>query len=279
MYIQSILLNILLFRINFLQIRFLDVLDILLVALLIFLLYKLLKGTIAANIFLGLLSVYFLWLAVKAFEMSLLGTILGQFLGVGVILILIVFQQEIRKFLLMIGQRNVFFTSFKSKNLLPWNWSFNNAPSLNYNEILKACGQLAKSHTGAIIVLTKGSELRGFAQSGVHLDADISSKLLIAIFNKESPLHDGAVIIVKNKIRAASCILPVSENNKIPDNLGLRHRASLGIAEISDAISIAVSEENGKIAVALGGELKYDVNLKELRNVLEQNYINIADVE
>jgi len=270
-------MSIFLFNLNFMQIRLLDVLDIILVALLIFFLYKVLRGTIAANIVLGLLSVYFLWLVVRALKMDLLGNILGQFLGVGVVLVIIVFQQEIRKFLLLIGQRNFFVRNVRIGNVLPWNWTFNNAPSLNYIELLKACGLLSKSKTGAIIVLTKASELRGFASTGVFLDAEISYKILESIFNKQSPLHDGAVIIVKNKIRAASCVLPVSENNRIPDNLGLRHRASLGISEVSDAMSIAVSEETGKISVAINGQLTYDISLKELKTVFEQNFINLGN--
>ena len=264
-------------HLDFLTIRLLDVVDILLVALLIYFLYKLLKGTIAANIFIGLLSIYFFWLVVKLLNMKLLDTILGQFIGVGVILVLIVFQQEIRKFLLIIGQRSIFVRKFKPGNLLPWNWKINPAISLNYSELLKACGQLSKSKTGALIIISKSSELRGFASSGTIIDGELSVKLINSIFYKNSPLHDGAVIVVKNKIKAASCILPISENNSIPDNLGLRHRAALGISEQSDAIAIAISEESGNISIAIDGHLEYDIGLKKLREILDSNFLNLSD--
>jgi len=265
----------LLFIFDFLKIRFVDIVDILLVASLIFILYRLLKGTIAANIFFGLLSIYFIWILVKALNMNLLSAILGQFLGVGVLLILIVFQQEVRKFLLLIGQRNFFMQLISIRTLQPWKWKFtSNTVSLNYNEIIRSCSHLSKNLTGAIIVLTKSTELRGFASTGVLLDAELSSKILESIFHKNSPLHDGAIIIVKNRIRAASCILPVSENNKLQDNLGLRHRAGLGITEVSDAIAIIVSEENGSISFAEHGQIQYNISLKVLRDLLDENFIN-----
>lgn len=264
----------LLFIFDFLKLRLIDVIDILLVAFLLFMLYRLLKGTIAANILIGLFSIYFIWIIVKALNMSLLQAILGQFLGVGVLLVLIVFQQEIRKFLLIIGQGNLFMKSFSMKGLAPWNWKMNRSVTLDYHEILKACGTLSKTQTGAIIVLTKSTELRGFASTGVLIDAELNSKVLESIFNKNSPLHDGAVIIARNKIKAASCILPVSENNKLPDNLGLRHRAGIGISEQSDAIAVIISEKNGSISVAINGQLQYNIGLKALREILDKNYIS-----
>ncbi|MBL6963847.1 MAG: TIGR00159 family protein [Bacteroidetes bacterium] len=270
--------SVLALNLDFLVIRFLDVVDVLLVALLIYLLYKLLKGTIAANIFIGLLSIYFLWLIVKLLNMKLLDAILGQFIGVGVILVLIVFQQEIRKFLLIIGQRSIFVRKFKMTHLLPWNWKINPAIGLNYSELLKACSQLSKSKTGALIVITKSSELRGFSSTGTIIDGELSVKLLNSIFNKSSPLHDGAVIVVKNKIRAASCILPLSDNNTIPDDLGLRHRAALGISEQSDAIAIAISEESGNISLAIDGQLDTPVSMKALRGTLDKNFLNLSDI-
>jgi len=265
---------VLLFIFDFLKLQVVDIIDIFLVALLIFLLYRLLKGTIAANILIGLFSIYFIWIIVKALNMKLLQAILGQFLGVGVLLVLIVFQQEIRKFLLIIGQGNLFVKSFSLKGFAPWKWKMNQSVSLNYNEILKACAVLSKKLTGALIVVTKSTELRGFASTGVLIDAEMSAKVLESIFNKTSPLHDGAVIIARNKIKAASCILPVSESNKLPDHLGLRHRAGVGISEQSDAIAIIVSEENGSISVAINGQLQYNIGLKTLREILDKNYIS-----
>lgn len=265
----------LLFIFDFIKLRLVDVIDIFLVAYLIYILYRLLKGTIAANIFLGLLSIYFLWLLVRALNMNLLGSILGQFLGVGVLLILIVFQQEIRKFLLLIGQRNIFVSMFSKKLFQPWKWRYTGAAvSLNFNEIVRACNHLSKSKTGALMVITKSTELRGFASTGVMLDSELSSKLIESIFNKNSPLHDGSIIVAKNKIKAASCILPVSENNKIPDHLGLRHRAAIGISEISDAIAIAISEESGSISLAENGQLQHNISLKVLRDFFDKNFIS-----
>lgn len=263
---------------DFLTIRLLDVLDILLVALLIYTLYKLVKGTIAFNIFLGLLFVYFVWWGVNALNMKLLSTILGQFLGAGVLALLIVFQQEIRRFLLMIGRNSMFFNqNFTWGKILPWNWRIDTElRELNYSEIVTASRTLARQNMGALIVLANTSELRNYANSGVELDAKVSSRLLEAIFNKTSPLHDGAVIIANNRIKAASCILPVSENDTIPRDLGMRHRSALGISEQTDAITIIVSEENGSIAVAQKGEFYLQITTRKLTNILKEYFYDPA---
>ena len=263
---------------DFLDFHWKDVIDVLLVATLIFFLYKLVKGTIAFNIFIGLLSIYMIWWIVQALEMTLLSKILGQFIGVGVLALLIVFQQEVRKFLLIIGENNVFVKNkLTFSNILPWNWKFEKAFSLSYNPIVKSCHELSKTKTGALIVITRSSELRNFYTTGVILDADISSRLLNTIFFKNSPLHDGAVIIVKNKIKSANCILPVSNNKQIPENLGLRHRAALGITEESDALAIVVSEERGEISFAENGKISTGITAKELRNKLDQFFIKKED--
>lgn len=258
---------------DFLEIRILDLLDIFLVALLIYFLYKLLKGTIAFNIFMGIIFIYFLWWLVKFLKMEMLSSILGQFIGVGVIALLIVFQQEIRKFLLLIGQQNIITSTHLSiRNLLPWNWRFGRAVALNYEELMKACKELSQTNTGALIVLAKASELKGFTSTGTVLNADISSRLLISIFYKNSPLHDGAVIIAKNRISAASCILPVSDNPNIPSRLGLRHRAGIGMSEQSDALVIIISEQTGKIALASNGQFITDISSQKLAKILEENF-------
>jgi uncharacterized protein (TIGR00159 family) len=258
---------------DFLEIRILDLLDIFLVALLIYFLYKLLKGTIAFNIFMGIILIYFLWWLVKFLKMEMLSSILGQFIGVGVIALLIVFQQEIRKFLLVIGQQNILTSTHLSfRNLLPWNWRFGRAVSLNYQELMKACKELSQTNTGALIVLAKASELKGFASTGTIINADISSRLLMSIFYKNSALHDGAVIIAKNRISAASCILPVSDNPGIPSGLGLRHRAGIGMSEQSDALVIIISEQTGKITIASNGEFFTDISAPKLAKILEENF-------
>jgi diadenylate cyclase len=258
---------------DFLEIRILDLLDIFLVALLIYFLYKLLKGTIAFNIFMGIIFIYFLWWLVKFLKMEMLSSILGQFIGVGVIALLIVFQQEIRKFLLVIGQQNILTSTHLSfRNLLPWNWRFGRAVALNYHELMKACKELSQTNTGALIVLAKASELKGFASTGTVVNADISARLLISIFYKNNPLHDGAVIISKNRISAASCILPVSDNPNIPSGLGLRHRAGIGMSEQSDAMVIIVSEQTGKITLASNGQFFIDISSPKLTKILEENF-------
>jgi diadenylate cyclase len=263
----------LLIRLDFLEIRVIDLVDIFLVALLIYFLYKLLKGTIAFSIFMGLVSIYFIWWAVKILGMQMLSTILGQFIGVGVIALIIVFQQEIRKFLLIIGQSNILTSDHLTfRSVLPWNWRIGRAVALNYEQLLVACDELSKTKTGALIVLAKAVELKGIASTGTTLEAELSSKLLMNIFVKNSPLHDGAVIISRSRIKAASCILPVSDNPNMPGNLGLRHRAGLGMSEQSDALVIIISEQTGKISFAHNGHLMPDIGYDKLKQILEHNF-------
>lgn len=263
----------LLFKIGFLTIRFLDIIDILLVGLLIYFLYKLVRGTIAFNIFLGFLSIYLFWLMVEALNMQLLTAILGQFISVGVIALLIVFQQEIRRFLLLIGKNSFLFNKdFNWKRLLPWNWKFQKPQGLDYGPLVEACKNMARARTGALIVIAKTSELRFYASTGTPIDSEITTKLIESIFNKRSPLHDGAMIIVKNRIKAASCILPVSDSDTINPNLGTRHRAAVGVSEQTDALAIVVSEERGTISVARNGQLSQKLNAKGLQKLLEDEF-------
>jgi len=256
---------ILLFKIGFLTISWLDIIDILLVALLLFQLYKLLKGSIAINIFLGFLSIYLIYLIVKALKMELLTAILGQFIGVGVIAALILFQQEIRKFLLMIGKTTIFGENFFSF----WPWQKRAAKEdINLAPIIDSAKILSGTNTGALIVFAKSSELKFYAESGDTIDAVISKRLLITIFQKTSPLHDGAVILSKGRIKAARCILPVSESNEIPANFGLRHRAAIGITEVTDSVVLVVSEETGQISLAINGRMDNNLSKSELRTKL-----------
>jgi uncharacterized protein (TIGR00159 family) len=259
---------------DFLRIRIVDILDILLVGILLYTLYKLVRGTIAFTIFTGLLLVFLIWLAVTALEMRLLETILDQFWGAGVLAILIVFQQEIRRYLLMIGRNSMYFNQQLSWNtLMPWRWEFESElKNLNYSEIVSACRSLSRQYTGALIVLAKTSELKNYASSGVEINARVSNKLLETIFNKTSPLHDGAVIIADNEVKAASCILPVSENDEIPRDLGMRHRSALGISEQTDAITIIISEENGAIGIAYQGNFELGVSTRRLTNLLKDHF-------
>ncbi len=259
-----------LFRIGFLNIRFIDVIDILIVAFLMYKLYQLLKGGVAINIFIGLLSIYLLyWLFVRVFHMQLLGELLGQFIGVGVIALIIVFQQEVRRFLIVLGTNSFIARNNLTRQILPWNWQAQKNRVENFDPIVKACRSMAKSKTGAIIILARSSELKFYSNTGDVIDAVISRRLIETIFSKNSPLHDGAIIIVHNRIRAARCVLPVTENSDLPARLGMRHRAAIGITEHSDAIAIIVSEETGEISYAREGQIELDLTPEELQKVIE----------
>lgn len=255
-----------LFYIGFLEVTWVDLADITLVSLLLFQLYKLLRGSMAVRIFSGVLFLYLTYLVVKALKMELLTSILGQFLGVGAIAALILFQQEIRKFLLMVGKS----TSFNDSLLkaLPWNKKVKKKENTSMSPFIEAAKILGGTNTGALIVFAKNSELNFYADSGDILDAEISKRLLIAIFQKNSPLHDGAVIISKGRIKAARCILPVTENPDLPAAFGLRHRAAIGMTEVTDSIVLVVSEETGQISLALNGEIFANLSKSELRNKL-----------
>ncbi|MFV0377883.1 MAG: diadenylate cyclase CdaA [Mangrovibacterium sp.] len=252
----------------FITIRFLDVLDILLVAFLLYQLYLLIKGTVAFNIFLGLFVVYLFWLLIRALNMELLDTLMGQFLGVGVLALIVVFQQEIRRFLLLIGSNNQVNKMFRMEKLFVHD-NVNAASNQQLKMIVKACENMARTKTGALIVITQKSELREFVRTGEEINARISDALLETIFFKNTPLHDGAVIIIGNIIVAARCIMPITENRDLDPNLGLRHRAALGITEQTDAVAVVVSEEKGKIAVAQSGHIQVNVSLAELTQILE----------
>ena len=188
---------------EFLNLGFIELIDIALVAVLIYQLYKLVRGTVAINIFIGLAAIYLLWKIVDAFHFQLLSEILAQFIGVGVIILVIVFQQELRKFLMFIGKGKV----MKNKGLFKFNFSVEHDNKLNTSAISKAFKDMAKTKTGAIMVITQMDDLAVFAESGVEMNAEISVPMIESVFYKNSPLHDGAVIIRNNKIISARCVL------------------------------------------------------------------------
>jgi diadenylate cyclase len=236
---------------EFLEIGLIELIDIALVAVLIYQLYKLVRGTVAINIFIGLAAIYLLWKIVDAFNFQLLSEILGQFIGVGVIILVIVFQQELRKFLMFIGKGKL----IKNKGIFKFNFKVEHENNLNTSAIAKACEDMAKTKTGSIMVITQMDDLAVFAETGVAMNAEISIPMIESIFYKNSPLHDGAVIIRDNKIISARCVLPVSNSDDFPGNLGMRHRAAVGITEESDAVTVIVSEETGGISYVKDGEL------------------------
>ncbi len=253
----------------FITIRFLDILDILLVALLLYQLYRLIKGTVAFNIVIGLFSLYLLWLVVRALNMQLLGSIMGQFIGVGVLALIIVFHPEIRKFLVFIG------TNYNVNRVLSLDKLFGTGKERNIDDehiemLADACFSLSKSKTGALIVIARNSELNDQINTGERMDALISSSLLRTIFFKNTPLHDGAVIIKENKIVAAGCILPLTQRD-VDKSLGLRHLAAIGITEYTDALSVMVSEERGSVSFAKEGEIKRRVSKEVLTEFLKEN--------
>ena len=258
----------------FIKFRWLDFFDIVIVALLIFQLYKLVRGTVAINIFFGIIAIYTMWLVVKALNMRLLESILGQFISVGVIALMIVFQQELRRFLLLIGTSSIITQVKNNKIFSKVKIGFKENYIPDIDTIVESCASLSKSKTGALIVLEKESPLNSFIETGEKINANITKQLLISIFQKNSPLHDGAVIIVKHKIVAVKCILPVSETSNLPDDFGMRHRAGLGISEISDAICIIVSEQTGKITIAQKSRFQKNIDLETLKKILLKEYNN-----
>ncbi|WMJ71678.1 diadenylate cyclase CdaA [Cytophagaceae bacterium ABcell3] len=255
-----------LFKVGFIDVTWIDILDILLVSYLLYQLYQLLQGSIAVKIFLGVLSIYLVYLIVNAVKMELLSTILGQFINVGVIAALILFQQEIRKFLLLIGKTTAINNERFFRN---WPWKKKvKQEKLNLNPIIEAAKVLGGTNTGALIVFSKSSELKFYAESGDILDAEISKRLLIAIFQKYSPLHDGAVIVANGKIKAARCILPLSEADDLPAHFGLRHRSAIGMTEVTDSVVLIVSEETGQISLAVNGKIITNLSKAELKQKL-----------
>ena len=255
---------------TFIEIRVLDVIDVLLVAYLMYQVYMLIRGTVAMNIFIGILSFYLLWIIVRALDMQLLGSILGQIIGVGVIAMIIVFQQEIRRFLIYIGNQYFSRNRLTLEKVIPINITPH--PKVKIKSIIKAVINMAKSKTGALVVIARKSELTVYAETGDSLNAETSSRLIESIFNKESPLHDGALIINGDRIVAARCVLPVSENLNLPPNYGMRHRAALGLSENTDALTIIVSEQTGKVSIAESGKLLTDVGAKELMSKLDLDF-------
>ncbi len=253
------------FHIGFLEFRWIDLLDILLVGYLVYQIYKLIRGSVALKIFIGIISIYVIYQIVKSLGMEMLTGILGQFVGVGGLAALILFQQEIRKILLLIGKSSIISEEGFFRNIFS---AGANRDQLQLLPIIEAAKAMSQSHSGALIVFARSTELKFYAETGDAIDATISKRLLQSIFVKTSPLHDGAVIIAKGRIKAARCILPVSENQDLPPNFGLRHRSALGLSEMTDAVILVVSEETGQMSIAHDGMLEHNLNINDLREKL-----------
>ena len=249
-----------------------DFIDIFLVALMLYYIYKLMKESRSLNVFMGILVFVLVWLFVsQVLEMRLLGSILDKLVSVGVIGLIILFQEEIRKFLYQLGAHQRFrrlsriFSSGKRNS--------EEEDKETIMPIVMACMSMAKGRVGALIVIERGAPPDDIVDTGDTIDAAINQRLIENIFFKNSPLHDGAMIISKKRIKAAGCILPVSHSLDIPKELGLRHRAAMGISQDSDAIAVVVSEETGRISVAIKGEFRLRLSAEELESILAHEMI------
>ena len=248
-----------------------DVLDIFLVASLLYYAYKLLKGTVAINIFTGIILIYVLWRGTVLLEMELLSSIIGGFMSVGIIALIVVFQPEIRKFLLMVGSANLskkgsFFERikfFKNQNL--------ERDTTDIKSVISACSNMSASKTGALIVIERSNNLTFLGDSGDEMNITVTQPILESIFFKNSPLHDGAILIENNQIIATRVILPVSDSSDVPSRYGLRHRAALGISEKTDSLIIVISEQTGKLVYVKSGEFIKIKSPEELKEKLIQD--------
>jgi uncharacterized protein (TIGR00159 family) len=266
------MLRTMLFQNGCLVINIWQILDFLIVGFLIFQLYRLLRGSVAFNIFVGLVILYLVWLGVDALGMNLLKTFLGQFVAIGVLALVIIFQPEVRRFLLYLGnttlhQQSLFFKRLFLKNL---NKDAEIARQKIIEQIIAASVYMSKKRVGALIVFSKNVNLEGIVSEGVRLNAIISHPLLESIFNKESPLHDGAAIISRNRILAASSVLPVSDRTDLPENTGLRHRAAIGLSEKTNVAVLVISEENGDISWSVNGRMENNISELKLQAYLNE---------
>ncbi|MBR0255389.1 MAG: diadenylate cyclase CdaA [Bacteroidales bacterium] len=258
---------------DFIDISWIDVIDVLMVGLLIYWLIRVVRGTSAVNIFLGILLLYVIWIASRALGMKLLSFILGQVLGVGVVALLVIFQPEIRRFLLRISSSTsqAAYKGLFSKLFRQTARSGGMRPA-ELEELTAACSRMADTKTGALIALRHNSGLGEIIDTGDEIDARISRRLIENIFFKNSPLHDGAMILSENRILAARCTLPITQRQDIPAHYGMRHRAAIGLSEACDASVIVVSEETGHISFVQEGQIKTLGSITELRLAIEQSY-------
>ena len=247
-----------------------DFLDILLVALLLYYIYRLMKASSAANIFSGIMVLILVWILVsQIFEMRLLGGILDKIVNMGALALIILFQEEIRHFFSSIGTRS--HMGFIMR-ILGRKRGTDNAQREEIMPIVMACLSMSKQKVGALIVIERQVALREIIETGDTINADINQRLIENIFFKNSPLHDGAMVISHKRIKAAGCILPVAHDNDIPKSLGLRHRAALGISQKSDCLAIIISEETGGISIARNGEFHLRLTAEELESRLTQDW-------
>ena len=250
-------------HLDLINLRILDILDIVLVALLLYYMYKLVKGTAAINIFIGIVMIYLVWKLTQFLAMEMLSSVLGEFIGVGMFALIVVFQQEIRKFLLMIGSTN-FGRRRKFLRQLKFIRDTPEDSVTDVTAIVRACQKMGDTFTGALIVIKRNTSLDFVKNTGDELDILVKTPIIESIFYKNSPLHDGAMIIEDNRIVATRVILPVSNDRDIPLRFGLRHRAAIGITEKTDGLALIVSEETGQISYIKNGEFSIFKTPEEL---------------
>lgn len=255
-----------LFALGFLKFGISDAVDILLVAILMYWLYRLLRGTGAVKVFFAIFIVFIIWTVARYFHLTMFADILGKLFSVGLVALIVIYQPEIRKFLTYIG--NTHFTKFiekrRNKNLSAEDYAE------DIDSIVRACKRMASSKTGALIIIARATPLYDYLQTGEKIDSLISRELLENIFFKNSPLHDGAVIIKEHRIAAARCILPVSKDENLPTDLGLRHRSAIGSTQFTDALAIVVSEQTGQISLCEQGKITRDISPTVLNQMLQE---------
>lgn len=253
---------------DFTEIRIIDIIDVVFVAFLLYYVYRLVRGTVAINIFVGIVILYAIWKLTELLQMELLSKILGGFLGVGIIALIVVFQQEVRKFLLMVGSTNF---SARKRVLKKLNLLSETEMTTNIGDIVSACSKMGKTYTGALIVIKRNNNLEFVKTSGYKMQIEVNQPIIESVFFKNSPLHDGAMLIEDNIITATRVILPLSNEKNIPQRFGLRHRAALGITEKTDAVCLVVSEENGQISYLKEGEFVLFDGIEDLKRLLEKD--------
>jgi diadenylate cyclase len=257
-----------LFNIGFVSVRLVDIIDISVVAFLFYKLYDILKGSMAMRVMGVIFSIFLVWKLVDLLDFRLLKSILDEFLGLGAIAVVIIFAPEIRRFLTAISKNTIFDRILRQV-------SARTDSDLTYREVLESVKDLRLTGNGALIVLTGADSLNEIQDTGDRIDALISARLISSIFQKQSPLHDGAMILVNNKISSVRCILPISQNPDIPPQLGMRHRAGIGISEISDAMTIILSEETREVSLSFRGELRRNVDQTDLEQAVKNHLQHI----
>ena len=255
--------------IDFTHFGIIDIIDILVVGLVVYQLFKIIRRTAAMNIFIGIILLYLVYVLTDKLEMTLLSALLGSIMSVGMLALFILFQQEIRRFLLLLGSRYTLATWEPKWMRRLFGKKSSGMCQKCLNEVSRACSEMAETKTGALIVLARRTSLEPIAKTGDLIDAVVSSRLIKNIFFKNAPLHDGAMLIVSERVMAARCTLPISEDLDIPAQYGMRHRAAVGITEQTDALVIVVSEETGGMSVVQEGKIQKINSQAELRLAIE----------